>query len=349
MSQPLDSFAATTADWRQSLRTNNRKTVLVIGLFFAIYLALGLLVDSYIVAGRYPDASLAQILIGIATLKVFPLATTIMLVIAGGSLFVTFAMSDQLMLLGTEYHEINPTTAQTTAETQLYNIIEEMKIAAGLNFMPKVYIIEADYMNAFASGYSEKSAMVAITRGLMEKLNRSEIQAVMAHELSHIRHMDIKLTLMASVLANLILMVIDFLFYSIIFSRNRDSGSRSQNSLVPIIMVVRYLLPVINILLLLYLSRSREFMADAGSVQLLRDNQPLASALLKISGDHTENKDAYASEYQQTPHENVRREAYIFDPVQAGIEASSSLADIFSTHPSLRDRLAAIGFKDKSV
>ena len=74
-----------------------------------------------------------------------------------------------------------------------------MKVAAGLTYLPKVYIIEADYMNAFASGYSEKSAMLAITRGLLTKLDRDELTAVMAHEISHIRHMDIKLTLMASV------------------------------------------------------------------------------------------------------------------------------------------------------
>src|SRR5205814_6321184 len=128
-------------------------------------------------------------------------------------------------------------------EQQLYNIVEEMKIAAGLNYMPKVFIIEADYMNAFASGYSEKSAMVAITRGLMEKLNRSEIQAVMAHELSHIRHLDIKLTLMASVLANLIIMVLDIFFYTALFSNRRDDN-RSRNGLFIIIILLRYLLPI---------------------------------------------------------------------------------------------------------
>jgi heat shock protein HtpX len=212
--------------------------------------------------------------------------------------------------------------------------------------MPKVYIIEADYMNAFASGYSEKSAMVAITRGLMEKLNRSELSAVMAHELSHVLHLDIKLTLMASLLANLILMVIDMLFYNAIFS-SRGNDSRSRNNLLAVIMIIRYLLPIINVVLLLYLSRTREYMADAGSVELMRDNEPLASALLKIESDHANNADTYRNAYKDTPHENVRREAYIFDPVQAGIEPTTSLADMFSTHPSLAARLNAIGFKQK--
>jgi heat shock protein HtpX len=346
MSDSLTNFSTTTADWRKSLRINNRKTILVIGLFFTIYFSLGILVDMYICAGRYPSATLSQIFVGLVTLQLFPLATLVMLGVAAISLFFTFMLHDKLMLLGTEYHEITPETAQNVTEKQLYNVVEEMKIAARLQYMPKVFIIEADYMNAFASGYSEKSAMIAITRGLMEKLNRSELQAVMAHELSHIRHMDIKLTLMASVLANLMLMVLDIFFYSAIFSNRRSNeDDRSRNGLAMVIIVLRYVLPIINILLLLYLSRTREYMADAGSVELLRDNQPLASALLKIQGDHTDNQEKYAQAYQQTPHENVRREAYIFDPVQAGIEPMSSLADAFSTHPNIKDRLAAIGFK----
>ncbi len=350
MTQPLDNLAQTSADWRKSLRANNRKTFFVISLFFAIYLALGLLVDTYIYSGpginNLPPAPLSQIFIGLVTFQLFPLVTLIMFGVAAISLFITFAMHDKLMLLGTEYHEITPTTANNTAEQQLYNVIEEMKIAAGLRFMPKVFIIEADYMNAFASGYSEKSAMVAITRGLMEKLNRSELQAVMAHELSHIRHMDIKLTLVASLLANLILMVLDIFFYNAIFSSRRGSDDK-RNLLATVIILLRYMLPVVNILLLLYLSRAREYMADAGSVELLRDNHPLASALLKIQNDHEKNNATYSVAYQQTPHENVRREAYIFDPIQAGIEPMTSLADAFSTHPNLKDRLAAIGFKMK--
>ena len=120
------------------------------------------------------------------------------------------------------------------------------------------------------------------------------------------------------------------------------------NALLLIIMVVRYLLPIISILLLLYLSRTRELMADAGCVELMRTNQPLASALLKISDDHETHRKEYGAAYKQTPHENVRREAYIFDPTQAGIEPVTSLNDLFSTHPSLETRLAALGVKRKS-
>jgi heat shock protein HtpX len=347
MSNSSSNYTTSAADFRAALAINSRRTFFVMAIFLLIYLCLGVLVDMFILTTQYPTATIPQLFQMIVTLQVFPIATIIMVGVAAISLMVTFSMGNQLMLLGTEYHEITPDTAGTPAEKQLYNVVEEMKIAASLNFMPRVYVIDADYMNAFASGYTEKSAMVAITRGLMEKLNRSELQAVMAHELSHIRHMDIKLTLMASVLANLTLMVMDYFFYAAIYSQN-DSRSESRNKLLPIIILIRYLLPVVNILLLLYLSRTREYMADAGSVELLRDNQPLISALLKIQDDHATNKDVYQAAYQNTPHENVRREAYIFDPVQAGIEPATSIADLFSTHPNTHDRLAALGYKNLS-
>ena len=332
-----------STDWRQSLRSNNRKTYIVITLFFVIYLALGLLIDLSLSASQYPQASLKSLLAALLTFRIFPIATVITLCIAGVSLLISYIWYDKLVLLGTDYKEITPETAKSLEETQLYNVVEELKIAAGLRFMPRVFIINADYMNAFASGYIERSALVAITRGLMQKLNREECQAVMAHELSHIRHLDIKLTLTASLLANLIVILLDVLFYNMIFSNRRE---QSRNSLAPIILLLRYLLPVINILLLLYLSRTREYMADAGCVALMRDNQSLGSALLKIQKDYTDNQEKYAATYS-SKHENIRREAYLFDPKQAGVQSMSSLSDLFSTHPSIQSRLAAIGFQSK--
>jgi heat shock protein HtpX len=88
-------------------------------------------------------------------------------------------------------------------------------------------------------------------------------------------------------------------------------------------------------------------MADAGCVELMRTNQPLAAALLKIQGDHQQNKEQYTVMYQRTPHENVRREAYIYDPMEAGIRSLASVSSLFSTHPTLEERLAALGFKQK--
>lgn len=337
----ISDYHATAGDWRGQLKKNERKTRRVIYIFFLVYLFVGLVVDAVVLQSMYPQASLEAIIRALLTLKVVPYATLLMLAIAAISLLITYAMYDRIMLLGTEYHEVTPETARSIQETKLYNVVEEMKVAAGLRYMPKVFIIEADYMNAFASGYSEKSAMVAITRGLMEKLDRAELQAVMAHELSHIRHHDIKLTLMVAVLSNILLIVIDVLFYSMIYKRDR----KGDNRLLLVIIILRYALPIITVLLALFLSRTREFMADAGSVELMRDNEPMARALLKISQDHEQHADQYAKAYGDTPHEQVRQASYLFDP--SDIDPVKSLSSSFSTHPSIDQRMQALGFKPK--
>lgn len=344
----LKDLSQRSSDWRDVIRRNTRQTYFVLISFVLIYAAIGMLVDLYLNATRYPHADLPTLASALVHLQILPTATIVLILIAIIAILVTFKWHDRLMLLGTDYYEITPSTARTTQELQLYNVVEEMKISAGLKFMPKVYLLEADYMNAFASGYSEKSAMIAITRGLFSKLNRAELQAVMAHELSHIRHLDIKLTLMAAVLANITVIVIDLLFRNMIFSgdRERDNG-RGRNGLFIIIMIIRIVLPIITFLLVLYLSRTREYMADAGSVELMRDNQPMAQALLKIYNDHERHRDEYSYAYQNTPHETIRREAYIFDPKEAGIANFQSLTDLLSTHPSIQKRLAALGFRPK--
>lgn len=344
------NYTATTVDWRKQLRTNERRTHLVIGVFVLIYMIIGLIVDLY-VHPEFDQIPILQALKSLVTFKVIPVATLILGGVAIASVLITYALHDRLMLLGTEYYEITPDTARSIEERQLYNVTEELKIAAGLRYMPKIYLIEADYMNAFASGYSEKSALIAITRGLLSKLDRSELQAVIAHELSHIRHHDIKLTLMAAVLSNIMVIVLDIMFRGILFGgrgRSRSgSGRNGGNAIVLVVILLRFLLPIITILLMLYLSRKREFMADAGAVELMRDNTPLAKALLKISDDHMANREKYAMLYHATAHEEVRREAYIFDPTLAGISMTQSIGNIFSTHPPLAERLQALGFSEK--
>lgn len=338
----LEEYHGSVSNWREQIQRNKRKTQAVIAFFIAIFFAVGLLADLFILHATYPQVTLQQAFLALIQLQVIPYATILMVGIAVVSLLITYAFYDRIMLLGTEYHEITPQTAQNLQEQQLYNVVEEMKVAAGLQYMPKVFIIEADYMNAFASGYSEKSAMVAITRGLIEKLDRAELQAVMAHELSHIRHYDIKLTLMVAVLSNILLIVIDILFYSALYKRD---DKRGDNRLLLVIIVLRYVLPLITVLLTLFLSRTREYMADAGCVQLMRNNEPLARALLKISDDHNQNAERYTQEYGNTPHEQVRQASYLFDP--SDIDPVKSLSSAFATHPSIEDRLRALGFDRK--
>lgn len=339
----LSDYQASAGNWREQLRRNERKTRLVIWSFIAIYTVVGLLVDVLLVQSHYPQATIEQSLEALLTFKIIPYGTLSMAGVAIISLLITYSMYDRIMLMGTDSREITPETAKNLQEKQLYNVVEEMKVAAGLKYMPKVYLIEADYMNAFASGYSEKSAMVAITRGLIDKLDRAELQAVMAHELSHIRHHDIKLTLMVAVLSNILLIVIDVLFYSMVYGRD---NKRQDNRLVFIIILLRYLLPFLTVILALFLSRTREYMADSGAVELMRDNEPMARALLKISQDHEQHAEQYSQEYGKTPHEQVRQASYLFDP--SSIDPVKSLNNAFSTHPGIDQRLEALGFKRKA-
>lgn len=341
-----------TVDWRDTIARNRRRTDFVMLSFVALYVALGFIIDilyqtpfisakllQYNMPNQHAWLLTAKLLL---TGKLFPYATLTGGIVAIIAIAITFMFHNRIMLMGTSYRLITPETAKTLAEKQLYNIVEEMKVASGLQFMPKVYIIDADYMNAFATGLNEKSAMVAITQGLLQKLDRDEIQAVIAHELSHIRHQDIRLIVTVSVLTNLMLLVIDILFYNMIFS---NRGRRGNQGLLLVIILLRYLLPLITALLALYLSRKRELMADAGAVELMRQNEPLARALIKINDSHVNDAATNQQAYQKTAHDELRQAAYIYSPKTAGINARPGFSSLFSTHPSLQERLKSIGYK----
>ena len=341
MTNDFLNYSLTAADWRKQLQINQERTKLVLGVFVLIYLAVGLLVDIY-THTNLDNVTLVEAASSLLTFKVLPVASIIMVSIAIISILITFALHDKIMLLGTSYREITEKNANSLEEKQLYNVVGELQMAASLRYLPKIYIIDASYMNAFASGYSEKSAMIAITQGLLQKLSRSELQAVIAHEMSHIRHQDIKLTLAISVLSNIMIIAIDVLFRFMLFG---DRRKRDNNNLFIIITILRFVLPLLTVVLCLYLSRTREFMADAGSVELTRDNNAMVNALIKISDDHTNNQEAYSKDYNLAGHEDVRRASYIFDPTQAGIKMQQSMASMFSTHPPLQQRLAALGIR----
>lgn len=331
-------------NWHTPPKLNKLKTYLVLIIYVGIYFALGCVADVAVLQVLYfPHITLEQSALALITLQAIPYATVMMVGFAVFTVIIAYAFYEKIMLLGTKYREITSEKTHRLKEQQLYQIVEEMGAAADLEYMPRVFIIEADYMNAFASGYSEKSAMVVITRGLLEKLDQTEIQAVVAHELTHIRHRDIRLTLTVTILSNIILMVFDSLFYSILFKR--DNERRDPSLLYLIMVMVRYLIPLLTIELTLFLSRTCEYRADAGCVALMRTNEPLARALLKISVDHKQYTLRYAEEYGHTPHEQVRQTSYLFDA--SGIDPVTSLNTAFSTHPTIDQRLHALGFKRK--
>jgi len=298
---------------------NELKSKVAVAAFFAVYTLIGLLLDIII----YNMPSLSYGLYMLLTLQVFPMATVSMIAFGVVSMLITYSMYDKIMLYGHEYKEIRVEDARGS-EKRLYDMVYELAHRAGLGYMPRLYIIDADYMNAFASGFSQKSAMVAITTALLNRLNEDEVRAVMAHEISHIKHGDIKLTLLISVLANVMLFVVNI--GVMFFGGSRDSGGARAAKII--LFALQFILPLITGLLSMFLSRSREYMADAGSVEITGSRQAMANALIKIHN-------GYAAGDMEDEGAEFRRAAYIFEP--------KSFSSLFSTHPTLQERLAALG------
>ncbi len=216
---------------------------------------------------------------------------------------------------------------------QLFNVIEELSIAAGLP-MPAVYVIDDTAPNAFATGRDPKHASVAITTGLMQKLNRDELQGVMAHELSHVGNRDILYATMVGILVGSIAMMSDFFLRSFFWGggRKRRSGSGGGAAgaiLVLVAIVLAVLAPICAKLLQLAVSRQREYLADASAAKLTRYPEGLASALEKISGD----KEVLEVANRATQH------LYIVNPIKP---FEKRAAGLFSTHPPIQDRIARL-------
>ncbi|MBN2197585.1 M48 family metallopeptidase [Candidatus Wolfebacteria bacterium] len=213
---------------------------------------------------------------------------------------------------------------------ELYNIVENLCITAGLP-MPKIYLIKETQPNAFATGRNAKHAVVAVTQGLLEKLDRSELEGVIAHELSHIGNRDILLSTVVVVLVGFISILSDIFLRSRIFggfgNRNRDND-RAGAILIVVGVVLAILAPISAALIQLAISRKREFLADASGALLTRYPEGLASALEKISLSNVEMKVA----------NNTTAHLWVNDPFK-GKKKNSKFHKLFMTHPPAEERI----------
>jgi heat shock protein HtpX len=218
-------------------------------------------------------------------------------------------------------------------QPQLLNVVREMAIAANVP-MPKVYLIDDTAPNAFATGRDPKHASVAITIGLLQKLDREELQGVMAHELSHVRNFDIRFSLLVGVLVGSIALLADF-FLRFTFwgggrrGRDRDSdggGGALQIIVLVIAILLAILAPIVARLVQMAVSRQREYLADVSGVELTRNPYGLERALAKISLD----TEPLEVANRATQH------LYFENPIKAADGRSSSM---FSTHPAALDRI----------
>ena len=210
----------------------------------------------------------------------------------------------------------------------IYRIIENLCITGGLP-MPKVYIIPESFPNAFATGRDPQHASIAITQGLIDRLENEELEGVIAHELSHIKNYDIRLMTIVIVLVGILALVSDMFLRFRLFGGKRDNKSGGQAIMI-IGLVLLILSPIIAKIIQLTISRKREFLADADGSLLTRYPEGLARALEKIS------------EYKMPMKKASNATAHLYFASPFGAKAKKGLAKMFSTHPPVQERIKAL-------
>ncbi|MCA1996892.1 MAG: M48 family metallopeptidase [Armatimonadetes bacterium] len=288
----------------EQIAANKRASVLYASLLVVLLTALGAAITGYYDASQWPIGAAGAALLGVIL-----------------ALVATF--SGPSIVLG-----ISGAREATKEEDQvLSNVAEEMAIAAGIP-KPKVYVIDDTAPNAFATGRDPQNGVVVFTQGILRKLNRDELQAVMAHEVSHIRNYDIRFMTTIALIAGVIPLLADFLKRMAWYGggRRRSKDDSGQAIFMILALVLAILAPLFSMMLQLAVSRKRELLADASAVDLTRNPDALASALQKIASD----PEPLEAANRATQH------LYIVNPMKAWDDEGSS---IFSTHPPLSERL----------
>jgi len=298
------------ATFYDQIGQNKRNSVLLAVLVIVILGLLGLFIG-WAVTGD-PRAALPSVAIAITVGLVASL--------------ISYYAGSAIVLASSGAKEVDEHSAP-----QLINVVREMSMAAGIP-MPRVYIINEPAPNAFATGRDPDHASVAITMGLLQKLDREELQGVMAHELSHVRNFDIRFSLMVGVLVGSIALLADlFLRFSFFGggrrSNDRDSGGGGLQIVIFVVAIVFSILaPIAARLVQLSISRQREYLADASGVELTRNPLGLERALAKIALDPEPLKEA----------NRATQHLYFENPMKGVSDRSSNL---FSTHPPVLDRI----------
>jgi heat shock protein HtpX len=285
------------------IRNNNIKSVMLFFLFMVIIILLGMVIGA--VWGS----------------MIFGLIISIIFVIVYG-LIAWFSGADMLLALS----KAKPVTKKEYP--YLYNTIEGLALAAGLP-TPKAYVIDDTALNAFATGRDPENSAIVVTKGLLEKMNREELEGVIAHEMHHIKNYDIRAMMIAAVMVGVIMLLSDFLLRSFLWGGKGGDreGGNAKLILILIGVALAILSPLIGELIKLSISRKREFSADAGAATLTRYPPGLANALKKIRDDPDPLVD---TANKATAH------LYISVPFK---KKSTWFQNIFSTHPPIEERI----------
>ncbi len=310
---------------------NKRLTYLILIIFFAFFLFIGIGFDYFYLSPTSLNISSAEYG-NTHNIKFIPYGTIISLIISIILVLNAFLNGIDMIIKSTY---ARPPDEENPKEKQLLNVVEEMSIAAGIP-MPKVYIVPDDDLNAFATGFSPQKSYVFVTDGLLRELNREELQAVVAHEISHIRFYDIRLMTLITVLMNTIALISDFVGRTSRYrqrSSSRRKGGGIEGLLFLIWLILLIISPIISQILAMAISRKREYLADAGSAELTRNPKALISALEKIRK---------ALQPTKSIKDSVAH-LCITDPRGSLIEEKTGfLANLFATHPPMEKRILAL-------
>jgi len=286
----------------EQIASNTRRSYLLIVLFFLLILGIGYVFSLYTELGRYA-------LVG---------AVVIAVVMSWGSYYY----SDQIVL---SMSGASPVTKEQ--EPYLWNTVEGLSLAAGVP-MPRLCVIEDSAPNAFATGRDPHHAALAVTRGLLDKMNRLELEGVVGHEMAHIRDYDIRFMMLVTVLVGTVVLLSDWMTRSLWYGGGRRRSGRGGGGglLLVIGLVFVVLSPIIAQAMQLAISRRREFLADAEGARLTRYPEGLASALEKIAAD----TEPLEVANKATAH------LYIYNPLR---DHGGWLNSLFSTHPPVEERI----------
>ena len=265
-------------------------------------------------------------------LNLGPISIVIALIFSIASAWSSYYYSDKIVL------SVNKARPATKEEDQkLVNILDALMVASGLPNKPRLYVVEDNQPNAFATGRNPENAVICVTTGLLEKLDYYELEGVIAHEMSHIKNYDIRLSCVVSVMVGFIVMIAD-MFSRMLFWGGLDRDNDSDNSKAgAILMIIGFvfliLSPIFGSLMQLALSRKREFLADATAVEFTRNPDGLISALEKLENDPNQLKTA----------NSATANMYIVNPFKKDTkEGKRKTTNIWSTHPSTQDRIEAL-------
>ena len=242
----------------------------------------------------------------------------------------SYYYSDKIVL------SLNKARPATKEENQkLVNILDALVVSSGLQYTPKLYIVEDSQPNAFATGRNPENAVICVTTGLLDKLSYYELEGVIAHEMAHIKNYDIRLSAVVSVMVGFVVILSDW-FTRISFyggSRRRDDDDNGNPILMFIGLIFLILAPIFGQLMQLALSRKREFLADSTAVEFTRNPDGLISALQKLEDDPNELQTA----------NSATANMYIISPFKKnGEKGKKKTSSLWSTHPSTEDRIEAL-------